>query len=466
MTTDESGMDPRWRDRIDAIGSANFELEEMLRLGFLTADQVDHSAEQLARYEATLDELAEAVAELASVREELKGSASIATALRAIRARRIERVRATAQYKRTEKARLDAQRHSEWVERKTVTPVFLGRGVSSRLSFEGGDTSRQAALGLPALTTFVDISERLDLTPSRLQWLAYERAAASSDHYSRFEIPKRSGGTRLISSPKPALRMAQQWVRESVLSHLSPHGAAMAFRPRTSIVDNARIHAGESVVVRMDLKEFFPSLTYVRVRGFFESLGYNPGVASVLALLTTDAPRARVTLDGVTTVVAVGERSLPQGACTSPDLANLIARGLDQRLTGLAGSRGWAYTRYADDLVFSTSVASEDAGRLVRGVTGICASEGYVVNTKKTRIMRQPNRQTVTGLLVNDGVRLTRRDLRRIRAFLHRCETQGLEAVSEDIGKSAAHVARGYHAYATMVMPSAAARMRANHPWI
>ena len=286
------------------------------------------------------------------------------------------------------------------------------------------------------------------------------------DHYFRFEIPKRNGGTRLISSPKSAMRDAQTWVQENVLVRLPVHSAAMAFRPGISIVDNARRHVGSRIVMRLDLADFFPSITFFRVRGYFESLGYNPGIASVLALICTDAPRVRVRRKQETHIVAIKERSLPQGACTSPALANLIAQKLDRRLLGLAEQGSWSYTRYADDLVFSSSAESAAPHRLVRAVTRIAKEEGFAVNPDKTRVMRSPNRQAVTGLIVNDGVTLSRRDRRRIRAFLHRCETQGLDQVSAELGKDARSVARGYYAWVHMVSPESADALRRKHPWV
>lgn len=346
------------------------------------------------------------------------------------------------------------------------SPTYLGRRVSSRLQFVGGQPEKLTQHGIPVLSTFTDVAGALDVTPSELMWLVFERGAEGSSHYARFEIPKRAGGQRLISAPKPFLRAAQQWVRVNILAPLPVGPSAAAFRPGLSIVDNARRHSGKACVIRLDLTSFFESVTFPRVRGFFESLGYNPGVSTVLALICTDAPRARVTLDGETHYVIIGERSLPQGGCTSPDLCNLITTRLDARLEGLARKFGYAYSRYADDLVFSTDDEVAPASTVVSAVTRICKDEGFEVNRQKTRTMRRPNRQLVTGLLVNDGVRLTRKDLRRVRAFLHHCEKRGLEAVSAEIGKDAAAVAKGYFAYIYMVTPSAALKLAEKHPWI
>jgi retron-type reverse transcriptase len=264
------------------------------------------------------------------------------------------------------------------------------------------------------------------------------------------------------------LRVAQSWISKNVLDLLSPSIHAMAFRPGTSIVDNATPHLNAPIVVKLDLKDFFPSISFPRVRGYFEYLGFNPGIATVLALICTDAPRARLALDGVVRYVAMGERGLPQGACTSPALANLIAIPLDARLAGLckAIESDWIYTRYADDLTFSCRDENADVGRLLKAIEKIVGDEGFRINAEKTAVMRAPGRQVVTGLLVGDDIRLSRRDLRRLRAFLHRCDRDGVEAVSLAIGKDALAVARGHLAYVTMVMPEHAAGLRERYGWL
>ena len=313
-----------------------------------------------------------------------------------------------------------------------------------------------------------DLARLMELPASDILWLSYERAASSVDHYTRFEIPKRSGGRRLIASPKSRLRTAQSWISETVLAVRPPSRHATAFRLGASIVQNANAHLNAAIVVRLDIKDFFPSINFRRVRGYFEQMGFNPGVSTVLGLICTDAPRAKVTLDGRVHYVAIGERALPQGACTSPALANLIASPMDMRLAAFAAAISgiWRYTRYADDMVFSSSDENADVGRLLNGVRTIVTAEGFAINDKKTAVMRAPNRQVVTGLLVGEAVRLSRKDLRRLRAFLHRCSRDGIEVVSKEIGKDALAVARGHLAYVSMVMPDYAANLRREIAWL
>ena len=469
MTThgDDASIRPDWRSRVKAIGKTAFELEEMLRLGFITTEQIDMDGTKSVAYQAALDQVWAAYQDIEKISERIHDLESVDYHLSQIRTARIERVRAERQERIAMQEAADAQRSAEIAYRRKNEPWFLGPGVSNMLTFTGGDADRLSRSGVPPLTNMSDIAHSIGVSPSRLQWLAYHAISTASDHYVRFTIPKRKGGARSISSPKQSMRKAQTWIRERILEPLPVHPAATAFRPGRSIVSNAEVHLGSHVILKADLRNFFPSIRFPRVRGYFTSLGYNPGVSTVLALLCTDAPRARVELDGQVSYVTIGERSLPQGACTSPDLANLIAAHLDRRLAALAASCSWRYTRYADDLVLSSTSTDSSAHSLLRTVDRIIVDEGFSLNAKKTRIMRRPNRQVVTGLMVGgESVRLSRHDMRKIRAFLHRCEQRGLEDVSRDIGKDARAVARGYFSYVHMIDPGAASRLRERHSWI
>ena len=456
----EQVSNPEWRARIAVVGKENFEIEEMIRLGFL---ENTAAAKKLTK---EISALAVAREKLIVLDGEIADLGDVEVQIDLIRQARIERVKLEREFKNRSKALVSAAKQRRDKLRRIYQPTFFGRGVSSRAQFTGGDAKKVAQNQLPELNTFVDIARWLELEPAQLQWLAYHREALKTEHYSRFEIPKRNGGTRIISSPKPALKQAQNVILRQILDRLEYHSAATAFRPGLSIVDNAQRHIGANVVVKMDLKDFFPSIRFDVVRDLYMHLGYNGGVATVLALLCTESPRAQMTLDGQTHFVALGPRSLPQGASTSPSLANQAAMFLDIRLSALAEKTSWVYSRYADDLVFSSSAEDAAPHRLLRMVSSIIKELGFEVNSSKTRVMRAPNRQTVTGLLVNDSVKLTKKDSKRIRAFMHQCRTKGLAKMSAELGKDAFNVARGYYSYIHMVNPAAAEKMLAENPWL
>lgn len=456
------------RKRVAEVGKQAAIIEEMIRLGFITEADIASGKLNQKEIKDLITELQPTVSELNQIQERLTALGDIESRIKEIRAERILLSKQRREERKIEKERNRAIRHEAWELQKRTKAPFLGVGVSSRLTFEGGDVASLNKLGLPELISLANIADAIGLSTEDLVWLCYERATSEFDHYTRFEIPKRSGGTRLISSPKPKMRQAQSWINLNILNQLTPSKYCYAFRPKTSIVDNAKQHMNKKVIIKLDVKDFFPSITFNRVRGYFEFLGYNPGVSTVLALLCTDAPRVRVTIKGRSQIVAVGARSLPQGACTSPAIANLIASRLDARLAGLIKTLNgdWSYTRYADDLTFSTSDAEPPIGKLIAAVNHIANDEKFEIKSEKTRIMRSPRRQSVTGLIVGDEVRIPKATIKKMRALFHSIESKGGDIVSEEMGKNAINVAHGYWAYLFMVSPNQANKYLKKHKWL
>jgi retron-type reverse transcriptase len=391
-----------------------------------------------------------------------------------VRQQRIERVKRDREERKARQAQEKLERAEKDKQWRAQTLPHVGREVSKGLRYEGGDEAKLQELGLPFLHTAEDIAAAMEISTAQLAWLAYHRAAAPLDHYRHFSIPKKSGGTRSISAPKSKLRAAQSWLLQNVLMPVPLHEAAVAFRPQMNITDNARRHAGADVIVRIDLKDFFPSITFRRVKRLFESLGYNEGVATILALIATEAPRVELLLDGKKHFVAVTERFLPQGACTSPAITNLLCRRLDARLQGAARKLSFEYSRYADDLLFSSKAEKPFVVAMRDLATRIITDEKLMVNEDKTAIMRPRGRQTVTGLVVNarnsrDGQgapRVSRRDIRRFRAFLHQYETLGRQAMTEKMGQDSLAYARGYLSFIHMVSPEQEQKIRDAHTWL
>ena len=174
----------------------------------------------------------------------------------------------------------------------------------------------------------------------------------------------------------------------------------------------------------------------------------------MLALLCTECPRVKVLHDGAPFWVAAGDRALPQGACTSPAISNLVTRKLDRRLAGATAKLGWTFSRYADDLTFSTDVAGKPKMSLVMSrVRAIVREEGFAINEEKGRVQRAARRQQVTGIVVNDKLSVPREDLRRVRAILHRAKTGGLAAQNRANHKDFEAYLRGTLAYYHMIDP-------------
>lgn len=348
--------------------------------------------------------------------------------------RELDRYKKELKTEAAEKRRLAKE---AWLAYKANHIVHLGDGVfwNDALDFDRYDLpepeARQAHNELPKLDGPAALADALGMDIAELRWLTYHRDLAPFVHYRRFTIPKANGTERAIWAPLPKLKAAQRWILREIVEHLPVHGAAHGFLAGRSILTNAAVHTNAALVVGMDLKDFFPTVTWRRVKGVFRKAGYREQVATLLALICTEAPREVIEHDGRTYFAALGPRCLPQGAPTSPALTNTLSLRLDRRLSALAAKYGWRYTRYADDLTFSVppgkgarSNKEAHLAQIIGATHHIAHDEGFAVNPAKTRVLRPGDRQQITGLVVNgDGPPRVPREVRRmLRAAIHNLE--------------------------------------------
>ncbi len=302
-----------------------------------------------------------------------------------------------------------------------------------------------AGWGVPAIESVAELARWLRLDESELEWFAdlknlgrQPRVPEQLRHYHYRMVQKRSGSVRLIESPKQLMKAMQRQILREILNRIPAHEAAHGFVRGRSIRTFAEPHAGRASVLRLDLRDYFPSVRRARVQSIFRTLGYPEPVADLLGgIATTRTPRevfrAAAHENLAELRVLYGQSHLPQGAPTSPALANACCYRLDCRLAGLAKAAGAAYTRYADDLAFSGD------GKFARGVErfadhvgAIVLEEGLAVNYRKTRIMRQSIQQHLAGLVVNERVNVKRADYDRLKAILTNCARNGPEAENRD----------------------------------
>lgn len=450
----EVRMGGAWFGRRDLIPPADDLRTKLIDRGMVTQGLL--APEQLV-------EIHQVGAEMDRVRpltEMLEGQAALAGEA-AVQADREARA-AVKKRKKEEAAERKRRRAEAIAQRRATDIVFLGRGVSGRLGERTSDVAKLTALGLPVLSTPADLATALGLPIPRLRWLAFHTEVATRVHYVSFTVPKKSGGTRTLHAPHRTLAAAQRWIFANILNKLSVQPSAHGFVSERGILSNARPHAGRDIVVNLDLQNFFPSIAFPRVRSVFQCLGYSPAAATILGLLCTECPRRAVEYAGQTYHVATGPRGLPQGACTSPALSNQVALRLDRRLRGLSDKLGLTYTRYADDLTFSGDAGLIGRiGYLMARVRHIAAEEGYAVNEKKSRVLRRHTAQMVTGLVVNERPSVRRRELRRLRAILHRARTEGLERQNREGRPNFLAWLQGKIAYVRMSRPEVGAKLHA-----
>lgn len=327
-------------------------------------------------------------------------------------------------------------------------------------------------LGLPALPHSAALADWLGLDTDTLDWFTHDHRARlplHAQHYGFTLQPKRSGGGRLIESPHSRLKALQGRVLHRLLDRIPVHEACHGFVAGRSVLTHARLHTGRPVLLHFDLKNFFGSILASRVAAIFHTLGYPTGVARQLAALstvTTPGPVIeRLRADGWVDwqdAQALRRPHLPQGAPSSPMLANLCAFQLDLRLDGLAHALGATYSRYADDLVLSGPESLRaGADRIAARVARIALDEGYALNHRKTRLATPAAAQRVCGVVVNHHPNMPRREFDRLRAVLHQCALHGPASQNSDGHADFRAHLWGRVQWATQVNPSKAQRLQA-----
>ena len=296
-----------------------------------------------------------------------------------------------------------------------------------------------ASWTVPKLETESELCGWLDLPQDHLAWLAdvhgRERQSPREAlrNYRYTWIPKRSGGWRLLEIPKSKLKEVQRRLLSGLLDKIPAHPAAQGFRKGGSTYEFVLPHCGQHTVLRMDLADFFVSVQSSRVHALFRTAGYSEAMARLLTgLCTNSVPSRFLSPPDTSEQINPVQRNLlrtphlPQGAPTSPALANLCAYRLDVRLSALARRFDWHYSRYADDLLFSGPRLGAPLTQQFQIWVGAAAiEEFFTANMRKTRVMRRSSRQRAAGLVVNTKPNVSRAEFDRLKAILHNCVASG-----------------------------------------
>src|SRR5215472_9760883 len=308
------------------------------------------------------------------------------------------------------------------------------------------------AWGLPVIESVGALAEWLGLSAGDLEWFAdlggmSHRGSSQLSHY-HYRVLNKQFGLRLIEAPKPRLKKLQRQILYEILEKVPSHPSVHGFIKGRSIKSCIDHHVGRRVILRMDLQDFFPSFAARRIQTMFRTLGYPESVADRLGgICTTLAPRGMWSRswskEKFDPPISLAERQhardlycrphLPQGAPTSPEVANICFYRTDCRLDGLARSCEAEYTRYADDLAFSGGREFErGVERFSIHLAAILLEEGFCVNHRKTRIMRQGVRQQMLGLVANRHPNIIRADFDRLKATLTNCVRLGPESQNRE----------------------------------
>ena len=283
----------------------------------------------------------------------------------------------------------------------------------------------------PKLATIGDVAQWLSVELRALVWMAEPWRQRKSEEtpkalYQHRWIPKRHGKHRLLEAPRPRLRAIQRRILDEILAWLPVHEAVHGFVRERSVKSLAEPHANQPAVLAMDLESFFTSISRARVFRVFRACGFPEAVSRLLAGLCTHATPRAILREIPDADERLLDPHLPQGAPTSPALANLCAFRLDVRLAALARSADVTFTRYADDLAFSGDARFGcNARRFAIQIAAIALEEGFVIQHRKTRRMLQSAPQRLAGTIVNVKPGVERRERERLEATLHNCVKHG-----------------------------------------
>jgi len=312
-------------------------------------------------------------------------------------------------------------------------------------------TTRWPVTPLPDLGA---LARLLDLDTGELAWFAdariLERQAREPLRHYRWSARPTRDGVRLLAAPKPRLKEIQRRLLRHVLAPITLHPAAHGGVPGRSVASALAPHAGAQVVIRADLEMFFAAIPARRVYGVLRTAGYPEAVGyAITGLCTTVIPRAVWQAikppAGLDRHRRLGQSlavpHLPQGAPTSPALANLVAFSLDRRLSGLARAFGAEYTRYVDDLTFSGGSRLRSArSAFVEQLAAITADEGFRLVEAKTVALGASGRQQAFGAVLNHHPTLSRPERDALRALLHNCAVHGWRSQARGRDGFPAHV--------------------------
>ena len=357
-----------------------------------------------------------------------------------------------------------------WLERAKTYPLRPAQpeAFPQVMCPATGPPSKWEVLPLP---TEGDIASWLGLTYGELLWFTdhfHNRDPNHPAHHYTYEWRrKRSGGRRLLEKPKEALKLYQRRILRDVFAPIPPHEAVHSFLAGRSVVSYVAGHVGKAVVLRMDIADFFPSLSRARVRALLRTAGYPDTAATTLSNLVCHATPASI-VNGAERNISFASRErllhahLPQGAPTSSALSNLLLYRLDTRLSGLAQAVGAHYTRYADDLAFSGDASVNRIGEgLIPQITAIASSEGLTINHRKTRVMRANQRQFLGGQVTNQRPNVRREDYERLKAILFNAANRGpASQFPASSWENPKRQLQGKIAWVAMVNPERGARLQ------
>lgn len=328
--------------------------------------------------------------------------------------------------RKAERERQKQLKSEAWKKRKAENILFIGKGYSSLLGKKETDIQKLKENQMPIIETDRELAKFLQIEYNTLRYLVYHRDVITFDNYYRFDIPKKNGKMRHIAAPKTQLKAAQKQILEQILQKVEVSDLSHGFIKSRSVLTGAKVHhTGPDLLINIDLENFFPTITFERVRGLYQSFGYSGYIASLLAMICTYCERMPLEIKGEIKYIKTSERILPQGSPASPMITNIICRNMDKRINGLCKKLGITYTRYADDMSFSYMGNTDNLaiGSFLNSIHKIIEEEGFHMQKEKTHILRKNNRQYITGIVINnEEIGVPKKWVKILKASIHNAQ--------------------------------------------
>ncbi|MCI8341856.1 MAG: RNA-directed DNA polymerase [Firmicutes bacterium] len=460
-------MKSEYRKQVNEMGKKEFTFMKMQEYGFWpdhlptpyerqqneTEEDFENRKRLLDEFQKLSDKIAKAYKEkskieikLSKLKNEYQNTWDYEK-IRSVVAQEIMKESIERRAKRKEERERQKQLKTEaWQKYKAENIVFIGRGYSNLLQQKDTDIQKLSKNGLPVIETDRELAKFLQVEYKVLRYLAYHRDVVTFDNYYRFDIPKKSGGVRHIAAPKTQLKTAQRLILEKILQKVEISDLAHGFIQSRSVLTGAKAHkTGPELLINIDLENFFPTITFERVRGMYQSLGYSGYISSLLAMVCTYCERIPVDVKGEMKYVKTSDRVLPQGSPASPMITNIICLRMDKRINGFCQKLGFTYTRYADDMSFSYDGDAKAlaVGSFLNGIGKIVEDEGFCIKKEKTHVLRKSGRQYITGIVINnDEIGVSRKWIKTLRASIYNAKklknaenTVPCETMNEIAGK-------------------------------
>lgn len=373
------------------------------------------------------------------------------------------------QIKQVEKALLDTPIFIKWLNNKDQLR-FVRINLLSPMMLD--DPKPYINGKLPQLATYQELSSWLNMRQADLTWFADIKnlQAKTKDlklqhyHYKWLSYPNKP--PRLLETPKAYIKSIQRQILCEILNKIIPHEAAHGFRQGRSCLTHAQKHIQKKILMRMDIQDFFLSIMQRRIHNLFSSLGYPKNVSAILCALCTNSPNPIFLGKNYDALSwkkkkLITQPHLPQGAPTSPALANLCCWKLDKRLEGLAKKSEITYSRYADDLAFSGDINLYKGNLYLRKVIEqIVNEEGFLINHSKTFTKTRSQQQCLTGIVVNEHPNISRKEYDKIKAILYNCQRYGANSQNRNQHHNFQDFLKGKIAYINSINPSRAQKLQ------